>query len=302
MMTTRTRDTIQAALEDGLAVPYLGPGVLALAGEQCPLPARPEALVARLTASATVPHKIRNNLTAAAQFIENFKHRKTVTKAMAEAFRAAVPPTPLHRYLGGLPALPLLVHAWYDDLPQRALALRDDWGMVQGVSQTEHFGNWVHYFRADGSPLRVEAAGDGVVRAAVPDEAETWTTLLYQPLGSVMPAANFLVSDTDFVEVLTEIDIQTPIPQPVQDLRKGRHFLFLGCRFAAQLDRLFARQIMKRSSDRHWAVLPEEPTRNELRFLAQQNIERIAMPLPEFVAALTDMRRDDRASPLAVAV
>jgi hypothetical protein len=99
-----------------------------------------------------------------------------------------------------------------------------------------------------------------------------------------------LVSDSDFVEVLTEIDIQTPIPEAVQKLRTGRHFLFLGCRFATQLDRIFARQIMKRSSAKHWAVLPEQPTKNEARFLAEQNIERIALPLRDFAAALESSR------------
>jgi hypothetical protein len=43
---------------------------------------------------------------------------------------------------------------------------------------------------------------------------------------------------------------------------------------------------MKRSSDHHWAVLPEEPTRMEARFLAEQNITRIAMPLAQFSEAL----------------
>jgi len=220
-----------------------------------------------------VPHKIRNNLTAAAQFIENFKHRKTVSGVMTEAFNVDVPPTALHRHLAALPSLPLLVHAWYDDLPQKALSVRNAWGMVQGVSQAEHFGTWVHYFHADGAP-------------ATSAEAADWPALLYQPLGSVRPAANFLVSDSDYVEVLTEIDIQTPIPERVQQLRTGRHFLFLGCRFASQLDRIFARQIMKRSSARHWAVLPDELTRNEARFLAEQNIERLDLPLAEFVARL----------------
>ena len=65
-----------------------------------------------------------------------------------------------------------------------------------------------------------------------------------------------------------------------------RSFLFFGCRFSTQLERLFARQIIKRSSEKHWAVLPEEPTRNEARFLEDFNVERIAMPLREFVAAL----------------
>ena len=267
-------DPIIAALTQGRAVPYLGPAVLSLAGENCTLPAGPQTLVGRLTAAASVPHKIRNNLTAAAQFIENFKHRKTVSKVLSETFRSTVPPTDLHRQLAALPRLAMLVHAWYDDLPQRALAGRAGWGMAQGVSQAEHSGGeWVHYFNADGS-------------AANAEQAASWPTLLYQPLGSVTPAANFLVSDSDFVEVLTEIDIQTPIPKTVQERRDGRNFLFLGCRFDTQVDRAFASQIIKRSSDRHWAVLPETPTKNEARFLAQHNIQRIDVPLSSFVETL----------------
>lgn len=293
-MSARSIEAIRSALWSGTLIPYLGPGTLTLAGGDCPLPISAEQLVGRLTAQASVPHKIRNNLSAAAQFIENFKHRKTVAKAMSDAFAPEVPPTRLHKLLAAQAKLPLLVHAWYDDLPQRALAMRPSWGLVQGVSQSEHFGSWVHYFRPDGMRIGVgspaASATEGMPPAAAPPECAQWETLLYQPLGSVRPAANFLVSDTDFVEVLTEIDIQTPIPEPVQDLRRGRHFLFLGCRFANQLDRLFARQIMKRSSDKHWAVLPEAPTRNEARFLAEQHIERIDLPLADFAAALAQAR------------
>ena len=268
-----TLAAIRAGLAAGRLVPYLGPGVLALAGDDCPLPAAPQALVKHLTAKASVPHKLLGNLTAAAQFIENFKHRKTVAGAMREAFAPAVAPTALHGFLATLPALPLLVHTWYDDLPQRALAGRQDWGALQGVSQAEHAGAWCHAFDAAGNLVPVETAAG-------------WSTLLYQPLGSVAPAGNFLVSDSDFVEVMTEIDIQTPIPDEVQRRRAGRQFLFLGCRFDDQLTRTFARQIMKRSSDHHYAVLTDAPTRNEARFLAQQNIEVLALPLAEFTAAL----------------
>ena len=253
----------------------------ALASENCPLPATLEALAARLTAKASVPHKIRKNPTAAAQFIENFKHRKTVKAAMSEAFATPVQPTALHRLLATLP-LPMIVHAWYDDLPQRALASAKGWGIVQGVSQAEHFGQWHHFFE-----------GETLARAEA-ESAEHWQPLLYQPLGSVSPAANYLISDSDFVEVLTEIDIQTPIPEAVQNIRAGRHFLFLGCRFSTQLERIFAQQIIKRSSDRHWAVLPEEPTRNEARFLAQHNIERLVMPL----SALTSLIAGKEATPV----
>jgi hypothetical protein len=278
-MNSAAINSISESMSEGNAIPYLGPGVLSLGEAGHQLPGSHSALVGHLTSKSSVPHKLRTNLTATAQFIENFKHRTTVTSAMTEAFNMEAQPTTLHTLFMNMPFLPLVVHAWYDDLPQKAMRSRSDWGMAQGVSQAEHYGNWVNYFDADGTHAGVESSGH-----------ESWETLLYQPLGSVWPARNFLVSDSDFVEVLTEIDIQTPIPKSVQELRKGKSFLFLGCRFSTQMERMFARQIMKRSSEKHWAVLPEEPTRNEAHFLEQFNIERITMPLSEFVAAFQNMQ------------
>ena len=272
-MSAEALNAMVLAFREGRAIPYLGPGVVPEMGMA--LPASAETLVTRLTAKSSVPHKVRNNLGAAAQFIENFKHRSTVTATMTEAFSPDVPPTTLHTLLMSQPALPLVVHAWYDDLPQKALRASSGWGMAQGISQAEHFGDWIHYYHPDGMQV-TDAASETV---------DAWKTLLYQPLGSVWPARNYLVSDSDFVEVITEIDIQTPIPARVQQIRTGRSFLFLGCRFSKQLDRLFARQIIKRSSQTHWAILPQEPTRNEARFLEEHGIERVAMPLDAFVAA-----------------
>ncbi|MGJ0506871.1 MAG: SIR2 family NAD-dependent protein deacylase [Methylocystis sp.] len=280
---------ILTAFRRGDVVPYLGPGVTGLAGDAAP-PSRPEALVAELVAGATVPHKIRNNLTAAAQYIENFKHRKTLTCLMAKAFGQSCEPTPLHQWLAAQPQTRLIVQAWYDDLLIKAFEGQSDWGVVQGVTQSEHFGDWVNWIRPDGSVAPARAFlrdGSGAkAPAEAPEETFAWRRLIYQPLGSVWPASNFIVSDSDYVEVLTEIDIQTPIPDTVHSIRKGRSFLFLGCRFTNQLERSFARQIMKRSSDAHWAVIEGELTRNEEKFLREQNITRIDANLAEFAASL----------------
>ncbi len=282
MPTTLTESGSQVLPEDlldalgaGQLVPYLGPRVLSLCPDY-PVPATPEDLVAQLTAKTSVPHKIRGRLTQSAQFIENFKHRKTLVGLMDGAFAAPARPGPLHAALASL-GLPLIVDAWYDNASFAALQAGlppEDWGMVQGLSQSEHFGTWTGWYDGHGAPA--------------PDPKPGWKTLLYKPLGGQAPASNYLVSDSDYVEVLTEIDIQTPIPAEVQGLRTGRSFLFLGCRFNDQLPRAFARQIMKRSSDVHWAVLPDEPTRMEARFLEEQNIRRIDAPLEDFVAVLLE--------------
>jgi hypothetical protein len=260
---------IATGLERGTLAPYLGPGLLTLCRGAVP-PADALALAAQLTARVSVPGKIRNRLTAAAQFIENFKHRQTLVKVMNEAYAVQAEPSPLHRWIAALPA-PLIVDAWYDDTLRRALAGRSDWAEVQGLSQSEHFGHWTGWYDAQGTALADPAIAP---------------TVLYKPWGGHAPASNYLVSDSDFVEVLTEIDIQTPIPALVQQRRAALGFVFLGCRFDDQLTRAFARQVMKRSAGPHVAVLPDEPTRMEARFLAEQGITRIDQPLAEVAAAL----------------
>lgn len=271
-MTDLIQD-IARRLDSGSVIPYMGPDMLALCAD-VKVPATPLALAESMTAKVSVPHKIRKRLTQAAQFIENFKHRKSVVHLMNEAFAATPAPSPLQLALAASNA-GLWVDTWYDDSFAAALkATPGEWSQVQGLSQSEHFGDWTGAYAADGSLL--------------PDHPAVAERLLYKPLGSHGPSSNYLVSDSDYVEVLTEIDIQTPIPVAVQAHRTGRSFLFLGCRFDDQLTRCFARQIMKRSSDQHWAVLPQEPTRMEARFLQEQNIERIAMPLAQFAALFTE--------------
>ncbi len=266
---------IARRIDNGDVIPYLGPDMLSLCGGPA-VPASPLMLAEIMTAKVSVPHKIRKRLTQAAQFIENFKHRKSVVHLMNEAFAAVPEPSALHQALAASGAA-LWVDTWYDDTFASALARarpQGDWVQIQGLSQSEHFGHWTGVYADDGEHL-----------AELPPDAGR---ILYKPIGGHGPAGNYLVSDSDYVEVLTEIDIQTPIPQIVQQLRTGRGFLFVGCRFDDQLTRSFARQIMKRSSALHWAVLPAEPTRMEARFLEEQGIARIPMPLADFAGAMVD--------------
>lgn len=274
MPNKSTLDELLGGLESGQVIPYIGPGIWATAAIPPAHPTDQLQLVAKLTERVTVSHKLRKNLTGAAQYIENFKHRKTLAGLMNTAFVDKAKPTGLHEFIASLPKLPLIVDTWYDDAMQQALNKNPSWVQIQGVSQAEHHGEWVRYYTAQGK-LTDAATANG------------WKTLLYRPMGSCGPAQNYIVSDSDYVEILTEIDIQTPIPPLVQQRRTRRQFLFLGCRFTNQLDRIFARQIIKRSSDRHWAIIDSEPTRNEARFLAELNITRIAMPLDDLLGIAT---------------
>ncbi|MDL2410324.1 SIR2 family protein [Rhizobium calliandrae] len=265
----------EALVADEL-IPYLGPGLLRLSSAALPVPDGPAAVAAALNKRATVSSKIRSNMWSVAQFIEQRRHRRTLQAWMAEIFAPSVPPTALHLWLATLP-LSLIIDSWYDGTMRAGLRAkgRTDVVEIQGITRANEKADiWTKTYDLSGREL-----GPGPV-------AET---VLYTPHGSVRPAANFLVSDSDYVEVLTEIDIQTPIPERVKERRTNRGFFFVGCRFDDQMLRIFARQIMKRSNGPYFAVIDAETmTKNERRFCAECAITLIDMPIGEVAAGLVD--------------
>ncbi|MDR3516808.1 MAG: SIR2 family protein [Azospirillaceae bacterium] len=259
-------------MQTGTLVPYLGPGLATLGNAA--VPTTFEALAAFFAAKVALPRRAKGNPWAAAQHIESTKHRSTVSALMTEAFHSPVEPTAFHHHLATLP-LPMIVDTWYDGAMSAALAARLDWGEVQGITRAGiGEDRWYRFY---------DAAGQEADRTV----AEAWRTVLYKPHGSIVPVRNFLISDADYVEVLTEIDIQTPIPDIVKDRRTNRDFLFLGCRFHDQLLRTYARQITKRSDGQRYAVVdPTIMTRNELKFFRAQGITPLAIPLDRAVEVL----------------
>jgi hypothetical protein len=271
--TSPTFADIRAAFAAGRLAPYLGAGVF---GPDCAVPTTPLALSHALNAKVAVSGRIRDNLWQTAQFIESRRHRKTLNALMAGIFAPKVAPLPLHRHLAAL-NLPLIVDTWYDGAMRTALldAGRSDWCEVRGVTRAGEDGDiWTRTFDAAGNEI-------------APDAAAGFATVLYKPHGAADASGTVLVSDADYVEVLTEIDIQTPIPEVVKARRSTLGFVFLGCRFDDQMLRTFGRQIAKRSAGPHiWVAEASSLTRNERAFLAEQSITLIDAPLTEALAAL----------------
>jgi len=258
----------------GKVIPFIGPGLTELTAPAVPL--TPEALAAFFGTKVALPRRAKGNPWSAAQHIESTRHRQTVSALMNEAFSPVVEPTPLLKYLASLP-LPVLIDTWYDGAARAAFGDRTDWGEVQGITRSGlNEDRWYRFYDPSGAEVDKETA-------------ESWKTVLYKPHGGVTPAKNFLISDADYVEVLTEIDIQTPIPDIIKDRRTERSFLFIGCRFHDQLLRTYARQLSKRSVLPQYAVVdPELLSKNERRFFATQGLVPLALPLQRATEIIMD--------------
>jgi hypothetical protein len=262
-----------AGVATGRVVPYLGPAVTALGSSG--VPASPGELCAVLDARVRPPRRAAGHLWSVAPYIETRRFRRTAASLVERAFASSADDNPLHRWLAAIRP-PLVVDAWYDAGLVDAYAAHGttDWGWVQGVSR--------HDVRGEAFTRAFDAAG-----APVGDEPDPgWSALIYKPHGLARPGSSFLLSDSDYVPVLTEIDIQTPIPREVQARRCGRGFLFVGTRFDDQMLRIFARQITKRRGGPHVAVIDGSLTRMEARFLQSEGIARIDLDLDAVVDAL----------------
>jgi hypothetical protein len=260
----RKIDEIARLWKAGDLIVYLGAD---LYSESPEFPTEPAALAAILSKRVAVPGRLSGRLHEIAQYIESHKHRKTLLSLMEEIFRKKVTPSPVHRLVQAFP-IPLVVDTWYSPESSELLVGPGDY-QISGVSRAEYRDRW---FRIDG---RTSSGWDPV------EDVSPGSRVLYRPLGTMDPGVEVLVSDADYVEVLTEIDIQTPIPKFVQEHRSGRHFLFLGCRFDNQTSRIFARQIMKRSSASHFVVRSGAVTSKEQLFYEREGIERLPLSLNE---------------------
>ena len=272
--TTRLLARVAEGIRAGRFIPYLGPGGLSMDNVEQPVPITPEQVAAELHKKAPAPGRIRTNMWSVAQFIEQRRHRKTLIAMMADIFEAPVAPTALHRKLAALP-IPLIVDTWYDGAMRAALAGRTDWVEIQGITRAlENSDIWIKAYDPSGARIDI-----GAVNAA--------RTILYKPHGGITPAQNFLVADSDYVEVLTEIDIQTPIPETVKLIRETRGFVFLGCRFHDQMLRTYARQIAKRSKGPHYVLVDEAGlTKNETKFFEEIGATVVTAKVGELTAIL----------------
>jgi hypothetical protein len=256
---------IAKRMKAGDVIPFLGPALTELTSPTVPM--TPEALADFFGTKVALPRRAKGNAWSAAQHIESMRHRSTVSALMNEAFSPRVEPSPLLVYLASLP-LPLIIDTWYDGAARLAFGDRTDWGEIQGITRAGlNEDRWYRFYDASGAESNAAAA-------------ESWKTILYKPHGGVTPAKNFLISDADYVEVLTEIDIQTPIPDIVKNRRTERTFLYIGCRFHDQLLRTYGRQISKRSVAPHYVIIDQDKlSKNERRYFLAQGLVPIALPL-----------------------
>ena len=108
--------------------------------------------------------------------------------------------------------------------------------------------------------------------------------ILFKPLGCIVPEKNFIVSDADFVDWLTEAMGGYALPPFLKTYKNDKSYLFLGIDFDRDTFRMVANEITLGLKDGVLVNDKEGMSKKEEKFLSAHKIEKEAMSLSEFLS------------------
>lgn len=274
-MTPELREKLLAGLKDGSIVPYLGPGVLAdvkNAATGAPIPADSDSLIYAMNDGKPMAPKLMYEFPRAAMNVELKRGRSAVTKF-------------LNRTYGETAWTRGAVHDWVKGIaPHYVIDINRDTQLQDSYADVPH-NLIVGIARLGGTDFRYKLYfWDGVayqktevINAALP--------ILYKPMGTPKPEANYIASDADYVDFITELMGGFSIPPEVKELRKGKQYLFMGLRMNRDTERMVLSDVIYAAAEPAGWALIANPTDKERRFCKKQKLEVIEADVFDLIGA-----------------
>jgi hypothetical protein len=274
-MTPELREKLLAGLKDGSIVPYLGPGVLAdvkNAATGAPIPADSDSLIYAMNDGKPMAPKLMYEFPRAAMNVELKRGRSAVTKF-------------LNRTYGDTAWTRGAVHDWLKGIaPHYVIDINRDTQLQDSYADVPH-NLIVGIARLGGTDFRYKLYfWDGasyqkteVINPALP--------ILYKPMGTPKPEANYIASDADYVDFITELMGGFSIPPEVKELRKGKQYLLMGLRLNRDTERMVMSDVIYAAAEPAGWALIANPTDKERRFCKKQKLELIEADVFDVIGA-----------------
>ena len=270
-------DNIFTGLSDGNVVPYLGAG--ALNGVIDPatgkaIPADSDSLIIAMNNGKPMAPKLMYEFPRAAMNVELKRGRSAVNKFLDATYRDTQWSTSaLHAWLAQQ-KLPYIVDANRDTQLQKQYAATPH-TLIVGIARMSAKEYRFRLFKYDGTSY-----------IAIEQEAvDTSLPILFKPLGTPLPVSNYIASDADFVDYITELMGGFDIPSFVKRMRQNKRYLLLGMRLNRDTDRMVFSDIMFGAAQPSGWALISHPTDKEKRYLGKMGIEIVNADVADFLTA-----------------
>jgi hypothetical protein len=274
-MTPELHQKLLAGLKDGSIVPYLGPGVLAdvkNVASGAPIPADSDSLIYAMNDGKPMSPKLMYEFPRAAMNVELKRGRSAVTKFLTRTY-------------GETAWTRAAVHDWLQAIcPHYVIDINRDTQLQDSYAGVPH-NLIVGIARIGGTDFRYKLYfWDG--QAYQPStEINPGIPVLFKPMGTPKPEANYIASDADYVDFITELMGGFSIPPAVKEMRKGKQYLLIGMRLNRDTERMVMADMIYSAAEPAGWVFISAPTEKEKRYCKKVGLEIIDADIFEFIGA-----------------
>ncbi len=278
---------ILTGVKQGTVVPYLGAYALngsvhAVTGQ--PIPADSDSLIYAMNDGKPMAPKLMYEFPRAAMNQELKRGRSFVTKFLTKLYgENQWTISPVHRLLADL-NLPYVIDINRDTHLQKLYAQRAHI-LIVGVARLAgtDYRFRLYHFAGEGASYQEVTLEQAV---SLFEQAGKKLPILFKPMGTPLPDANFIASDADYVDYITELMGGFSIPSFLKEHRQQKRYLLMGLRLNRDSERMVLSDIIYSAAPNPtgWALIPE-PNDKELRFCKRIGIEVIQASADDFIAA-----------------
>ena len=277
-MSSEVFSEILTGLYENQVVPYLGPGALFDATNKltgAPMPADSNSLILAMNNGKPMAPKLMYEFPRAAMNQELKKGRNFLGQFLTKLY-------------GETEYTRAAVHDWLAEWkPAYVIDINRDTQLQDSYADEEHT-LIVGVARITASQFRFRIYHfDGSAYFEIPQEqVDLRLPILFKPMGTPKPEANFIASDADYVDYITELMGGFAIPDFLKEYRKEKQYLFIGMPLNRDSERMVMSDIVYGAAERKGWVLNKNPTDKEQRFCKKIGLEIIDAGVEDLLAAV----------------
>ena len=262
-------------LYENKVVPYLGPGALFDATNKLTgsaMPSDSNSLILAMNNGKPMAPKLMYEFPRAAMNLELKRGRNFLGQFLTKLY-------------GETEWMRASVHNWLAEWkPAYVIDINRDTQLQDSYAYEEHT-LIVGVARITASHFRYKIYHlDGSDYFEIPQEqVDPRLPILFKPMGTPKPEANYIASDADYVDYITELMGGFAIPDFLKEYRKGKQYLFIGMPLNKDSERMVMSDIVYGAAERKGWVLNKNPTDKEQRFCKKIGLEILDVDVEELL-------------------
>ena len=272
-------DNIIEKLESGTLVPFIGMGVFenTKAKDGSTIPHDSDSMILALNNGRAMSDRLMYEYSRAAMSLEQRKGREFIVQMTNHIYTSKEYDLPFtYEFLKKIKPK-YMIDTNMDDSSCKVYEDVDHF-MITGTSRISAEYDRFIVYKFDSASKEYKLIEKEEINDSIP--------ILFKPMGCTIPQMNFIISDADFVDWLTEAMGGYALPPFLKEYKKDKSYIFLGVDFSRDTFRMVTNEITLGLKDGLVITNKDELTKKENKFVSMHKLEVIKEDCDTFLKSL----------------